>query len=137
MSLATVSGDASMKASRGRSLHKPPPSEKHVLTELRQGLALSPAQRRAISEDASELITALRAKDARPGVFEQLLRHFSLSTEEGLALMGLAEALLRVPDEATALDLVNERLAQGDWAASAAASNAFWPRLAARGLGLG
>jgi RHH-type proline utilization regulon transcriptional repressor/proline dehydrogenase/delta 1-pyrroline-5-carboxylate dehydrogenase len=104
---------------------------------MRRGLALSPADRQAISEAAGELITALRAPGCRPNVFEQLLAHFSLSTEEGLALMGLAETLLRVPDDATALELVKERLAQGDWARSQAAATAFWPRLAARGVGLG
>ena len=104
---------------------------------MRRRLNLSPATRGAISEAASELITALRAPGCGPSAFEQLLGHFSLSTEEGLALMGLAEALLRVPDDATALELIKERLAEGNWERSRAASTAFWPRFAARGVGIG
>jgi RHH-type proline utilization regulon transcriptional repressor/proline dehydrogenase/delta 1-pyrroline-5-carboxylate dehydrogenase len=88
---------------------------------------LSPAQRRAISDDATDLITAPRAPQSRPRPVEQLLGYSSLSMEEGLALMGLAEALLRLPDDATALMLVRERLASGDWPGTAAASRTNRP----------
>jgi RHH-type proline utilization regulon transcriptional repressor/proline dehydrogenase/delta 1-pyrroline-5-carboxylate dehydrogenase len=93
-------------------------------------------QRRIISGDAAALITALRAPYSHPSVFEQLLAHFSLATEEGLALMGLAESLLRIPDDPTALNVLRRQLAQGQWSGAAALARSLWPRLAARALNL-
>src|SRR5258708_21302465 len=54
-----------------------------------------------IDGTATRLIEAIRAKDDRLGGVEDMLREFALSTKEGLALMVLAEALLRVPDART------------------------------------
>jgi RHH-type proline utilization regulon transcriptional repressor/proline dehydrogenase/delta 1-pyrroline-5-carboxylate dehydrogenase len=98
--------------------------------------SLSPSQRTHVSADAAELITALRAPDRSPSPFEQMLQHFSLSTPEGVALMALAEALLRVPDDATALILVKRQLAAGDWPSASAAAPP-WPKLTARALEVG
>jgi RHH-type proline utilization regulon transcriptional repressor/proline dehydrogenase/delta 1-pyrroline-5-carboxylate dehydrogenase len=97
---------------------------------------LSTTQRARVSANAAELITALRAPDSAPSAFEQMLRQFSLSTREGIALMALAEALLRVPDDATALVLVKRQLAAGDWP-QAFSTAPLWPNLAARGLEVG
>ena len=55
-----------------------------------------------IDKTATRLIEAIRHRDDRLGGVEDMLREFALSTKEGLALMVLAEALLRVPDSHTA-----------------------------------
>ena len=78
--------------------------------------ALSPAREARIDTEARTLITAIRASTAGIGGIEALLREYSLSTQEGLALMVLAEALLRVPDDATADRLIEDKLGQGGFA---------------------
>jgi RHH-type proline utilization regulon transcriptional repressor/proline dehydrogenase/delta 1-pyrroline-5-carboxylate dehydrogenase len=75
----------------------------------------------------------------RPGGFggvEQMLREYALSTKEGLALMVLAEALLRVPDSATADQLIEDKLGQGDFAGHEAKSDAFLVSASAWALGI-
>jgi RHH-type transcriptional regulator, proline utilization regulon repressor / proline dehydrogenase / delta 1-pyrroline-5-carboxylate dehydrogenase len=60
---------------------------------------LNPDERAAVRAEAEALVRAARRSAARQGVVESFLQEFSLSTREGLALMCLAEALLRTPDE--------------------------------------
>ncbi|MPZ58300.1 MAG: bifunctional proline dehydrogenase/L-glutamate gamma-semialdehyde dehydrogenase PutA [Rhizobiales bacterium] len=64
---------------------------------------------------ATRLIAAIRSSSGGIGGVEDFLHAYSLSTREGLALMVLAEALLRVPDAATADRLIEDKLAAGDW----------------------
>src|SRR5262245_12450055 len=68
-----------------------------------------------IDDRARRLIGAIRAHAGGLGGIEDFLHAYSLSTKEGLALMVLAEALLRIPDAATADRLVEDKLAAGDW----------------------
>jgi RHH-type proline utilization regulon transcriptional repressor/proline dehydrogenase/delta 1-pyrroline-5-carboxylate dehydrogenase len=75
-----------------------------------------PAEEAAIDADARRLIGAIRGRSGGIGGVEEVLREYSLSTKEGLALMVLAEALLRVPDAATADRLIEDKLGQGDFA---------------------
>ncbi|SED01917.1 L-proline dehydrogenase /delta-1-pyrroline-5-carboxylate dehydrogenase [Rhizobiales bacterium GAS188] len=76
----------------------------------------TPAEESAIDTDARRLIGAIRGRSGGIGGVEEVLREYSLSTKEGLALMVLAEALLRVPDAATADRLIEDKLGQGDFA---------------------
>jgi len=78
--------------------------------------ALSPEDRAAISADAAALVRAVRGSGA-PGVMEQFLGEYGLSTREGVALMCLAEALLRVPDGETMDALIEDKIAPHDWGA--------------------
>ena len=64
---------------------------------------------------AEKLVEAIRAKAGGVGGIDDFLHAYSLSTKEGLALMVLAEALLRVPDTATADRLIEDKLAAGRW----------------------
>jgi RHH-type transcriptional regulator, proline utilization regulon repressor / proline dehydrogenase / delta 1-pyrroline-5-carboxylate dehydrogenase len=73
------------------------------------------AAERRVDARARRLIEAIRAKIGGLGGVEDFLHAFSLSTKEGLALMVLAEALLRVPDAATADRLIEDKLAGGRW----------------------
>jgi RHH-type transcriptional regulator, proline utilization regulon repressor / proline dehydrogenase / delta 1-pyrroline-5-carboxylate dehydrogenase len=70
---------------------------------------------RRVDARARRLIEAIRANIGGLGGVEDFLHAFSLSTKEGLALMVLAEALLRVPDAATADRLIEDKLAAGRW----------------------
>ena len=72
------------------------------------------AQRAAIEEVATELVEGLRGKKDAGGV-EALVQEFSLSSQEGVALMCLAEALLRIPDNATRDALIRDKISHGDW----------------------
>jgi len=101
-----------------------------VLAALR---ALQP--RSSVEIEATALRLAERVRAAPPGPLsaESFLRHYGLATREGVALMCVAEALLRIPDTATADALLRDKLAQGDWAPSAddslLASAADWALL--------
>ncbi|CAN7342888.1 bifunctional proline dehydrogenase/L-glutamate gamma-semialdehyde dehydrogenase PutA [Phenylobacterium sp. LjRoot225] len=90
--------------------------ERAALAQLLAAEPLSPDAREAVRADALALVGAARRGDRRQGLVEDFLQEFSLSTPEGLALMCLAEALLRTPDEATRDRLIAEKIASADWA---------------------
>lgn len=86
---------------------------------------LSPGQERAADQTATHLIDAIRATRSGFGSVEDLLHEYSMSTSEGLALMVLAEALLRVPDTATVDRLIEDRISQADFAHGEGRSDAL------------
>src|SRR5215212_4648252 len=93
-------------------------------------------QNERIDRDATRLIDAIRANDDRLGGVEDMLREFALSTKEGLALMVLAEALLRVPDSRTADQFIEDKLGQGDFVHHETRSSAFLVNASAWALGM-
>ena len=94
----------------GRAMTSPPPPfsaawapDDRVIAEgLLAAARLDDEQEQRIDRVAIRLIEAIRSNDDPLGGVEDMLREFALSTKEGLALMVLAEALLRVPDARTA-----------------------------------
>ena len=95
------------------------------------------AEREArIDRTATRLIEAIRANDDPLGGVEDMLREFALSTKEGLALMVLAEALLRVPDARTADQFIEDKLGQGDFIDHETKSSAFLVNASAWALGM-
>uniref|UniRef100_UPI000A81DE81 bifunctional proline dehydrogenase/L-glutamate gamma-semialdehyde dehydrogenase PutA n=1 Tax=Ralstonia sp. RL TaxID=1839756 RepID=UPI000A81DE81 len=64
---------------------------------------------------AADLVQTVRAKRTRASGVDALMHEFSLSSEEGVALMCLAEALLRIPDHQTADRLIADKISKGDW----------------------
>ena len=64
---------------------------------------------------AQRLVTAVREKRTRASGVDALMHEFSLSSDEGVALMCLAEALLRIPDSETADRLIADKISRGDW----------------------
>ncbi len=64
---------------------------------------------------ARNLVEAVRSKRTRASGVDALMHEFSLSSEEGVALMCLAEALLRIPDHQTADRLIADKISKGDW----------------------
>jgi RHH-type proline utilization regulon transcriptional repressor/proline dehydrogenase/delta 1-pyrroline-5-carboxylate dehydrogenase len=93
-------------------------------------------QNQQIDATATRLIGAIRATDDRLGGVEDMLREFALSTKEGLALIVLAEALLRVPDSRTADRFIEDRLGQGDFVHHETKSSAFLVNASAWALGM-
>ena len=91
-----------------------PPDEESGGKFLPAPRAKSAAERR-IDARARRLVEAIRARAGGLGGIDEFLHAYSLSTKEGLALMVLAEALLRVPDAATADRLIEDKLAAGRW----------------------
>ncbi|MDE1936694.1 bifunctional proline dehydrogenase/L-glutamate gamma-semialdehyde dehydrogenase PutA [Bradyrhizobium sp.] len=89
-----------------------------------------------IDRTATRLIGAIRAREDRLGGVEDLLREFALSTKEGLALMVLAEALLRVPDADTADRFIEDKLGEGDFVHHETKSSAFLVNASAWALGM-
>lgn len=69
-----------------------------------------------IADEAVDIVRRARAMTAKKGLMETFLEEFGLSNNEGLALMCLAESLLRVPDAKTADKLIAEKISSGDWA---------------------
>ncbi len=82
---------------------------------------------------AAHLVTALRAKGAR-GTVEGLVREYALSSQEGVALMCLAEALLRIPDLPTRDALIRDKISTGDWHAHVGHSPSLFVNAATWGL---
>ncbi|WP_308814872.1 trifunctional transcriptional regulator/proline dehydrogenase/L-glutamate gamma-semialdehyde dehydrogenase [Sphingomonas sp. GV3] len=88
--------------------------EPECLAPLLDAATLPDAIRHAATATATGLVTALRAKHKGTGV-EGLVQEYALSSQEGVALMCLAEALLRIPDTATRDALIRDKIAGGDW----------------------
>ncbi|WP_304164341.1 bifunctional proline dehydrogenase/L-glutamate gamma-semialdehyde dehydrogenase PutA [Phenylobacterium aquaticum] len=89
--------------------------ERTATTALLAGQPLAPDEREEVGHEAETLVRLARRGARRQGVVESFLQEFSLSTREGLALMCLAEALLRTPDEGTRDRLIAEKIASADW----------------------
>jgi RHH-type proline utilization regulon transcriptional repressor/proline dehydrogenase/delta 1-pyrroline-5-carboxylate dehydrogenase len=101
-----------LRAAITAAWHRPEPECLPMLVQL----AHTPdtTQRAAIEEVATRLVEGLRGKKDVGGV-EALVQEFSLSSQEGVALMCLAEALLRIPDNATRDALIRDKISRGDW----------------------
>jgi RHH-type proline utilization regulon transcriptional repressor/proline dehydrogenase/delta 1-pyrroline-5-carboxylate dehydrogenase len=85
-----------------------------ALDRLQSIAALSKEDRVAIKARGASLVEEIR-DSARPGLMEVFLAEYGLSTDEGVALMCLAEALLRVPDASTIDALIEDKIAPSDW----------------------
>jgi RHH-type proline utilization regulon transcriptional repressor/proline dehydrogenase/delta 1-pyrroline-5-carboxylate dehydrogenase len=90
-------------------------NQTQLLDRLIDQANLSPDDRAAISQNAARIVTQIR-NTAKPGLMEIFLAEYGLSTDEGIALMCLAEALLRVPDAETIDALIEDKIAPSDWA---------------------
>src|SRR6201999_587674 len=102
--------------------------------ELLGRSVLSAAARAAVLAEAEGLVRAARAQSKKQGVVESFLQQFSLGTREGLALMCLAEALLRTPDEGTRDKLIAEKIGSADWASHLGQSDSLFVNASTWGL---
>ena len=78
-------------------------------------LGLGKGQREVISVEAAETVRTIR-REAAPGIMEKFLAEYGLNTDEGVALMCLAEAYLRTPDAETLDALISDKIGESDWA---------------------
>jgi RHH-type proline utilization regulon transcriptional repressor/proline dehydrogenase/delta 1-pyrroline-5-carboxylate dehydrogenase len=107
--------------------------ETECLAPLLSAATLSGGVRVAAKTTARSLISKLRAKPARGGV-QALVQEYALSSQEGVALMCLAEALLRIPDTATRDALIRDKISDGDWAAHIGDGRSLFVNAATWGL---
>ena len=89
--------------------------EHQAVTQLLHSNPLSGTTRETILQESRELVTQCRADKSSSGILDAFLLEFGLSNAEGVALMCLAEALLRVPDALTADRLIAEKIKAGNW----------------------
>ena len=89
-------------------------SEPAIVKELLAEISLSPRERHMLSERAAEIVATLRAQN-NPTIMESFLGEYGLSTREGVGLMCLAEALLRVPDSDTIDELIADKIEPSNW----------------------
>jgi RHH-type proline utilization regulon transcriptional repressor/proline dehydrogenase/delta 1-pyrroline-5-carboxylate dehydrogenase len=109
-------------------------SEYQAVTRLLHALELTGGARHRAVATAMALVEGARARrDERP-FLDAFLQEFGLSNQEGIALMCIAEALLRIPDDATADRLIAEKLATGDWSAHSGKSESLFVNASTWGL---
>ena len=94
--------------------------ESEALKTLCAALPFDTAATARIDQRALELAREVRAALAGDVSAEAFLRHYGLSTGEGVVLMCIAEALLRIPDTHKADELIRDKLAQTDWGSAIA-----------------
>lgn len=89
--------------------------EETILRGLVSETGLGLEDRKAITQRAMRIVREARANKSERGTLDTFLQEFALSNAEGIALMCLAEALLRVPDAATRDQLIAEKIKSGNW----------------------
>jgi len=89
--------------------------ESEHLERLLADARLEPETAEIVRARAEELVRLVRVAAADQGVIEAFMRQYDLSSEEGVLLMCVAEALLRIPDQATADALIRDKLGEADW----------------------
>jgi len=89
--------------------------EAEHLAGLLDQARLPPAEQAKVQATAVGLVQRTRVRAADPGMVEAFMRQYDLSSEEGVLLMCVAEALLRIPDRATADKLIRDKLGDADW----------------------
>ena len=107
--------------------------EAACVAALRPAATMSADAVRQAQALASQLVQALRGKRAH-GPVEGLMREYDLSSTEGVALLCLAEALLRIPDRATRDALIRDKISPGNWHAHVGHSPSIFVNAATWGL---
>ena len=115
----------------GRSYLRP---EKELLEELAETAGLGGPVRDRIRRTAADLVRAVRRNSADEGGIDAFMQQYDLSSEEGVLLMCIAEALLRIPDSATADRLIADKLAPAQWQEHLGASDSLFVNASTWGL---
>ena len=131
----TAGADSTMTAPL--EFHAPhAPDDDRLIAGFAQALASDATTEAAIDRRATAMIEAIRDAAGSVGGVEDFLREYGLSTREGLALMVLAEALLRVPDALTQDKLIEDKLKEGNWSDHEAHGDTWFVSASAWALGL-
>ncbi|GGB28045.1 bifunctional proline dehydrogenase/L-glutamate gamma-semialdehyde dehydrogenase PutA [Allosediminivita pacifica] len=109
-------GDTAIPEIRERIRETYSTSEAEVIATLLEKIRFSEEERARVSEIGAKYVDRVR-KETSPSMMEAFLAEYGLSTEEGVGLMCLAEALLRVPDAETIDELIEDKIAPSDWGA--------------------
>ncbi|MFC4728386.1 bifunctional proline dehydrogenase/L-glutamate gamma-semialdehyde dehydrogenase PutA [Coralloluteibacterium thermophilus] len=96
--------------------------------------ALPPDERAAVRAQAEDLVTRVRLRAQDQGAIEAFMRQYDLGSEEGVLLMCVAEALLRIPDQATADRLIRDKLGEANWERHLGASDSVLVNASTWGL---
>ena len=120
-----------LRAAITAAWHRPEPECLPMLLPLARSSDARQAE--AVQQLASQLVQGLRDAPVASGV-AALVQEFSLSSQEGIALMCLAEALLRIPDKATRDALIRDKISHGDWRSHVGRSPSLFVNAAAWGL---
>ncbi|MEA3013273.1 MAG: RHH-type transcriptional regulator, proline utilization regulon repressor / proline dehydrogenase [Sphingomonadales bacterium] len=110
--------------------------EPEVLAPLLEAAALDADSRSRVERRALIMLAELREAQGK-GWVNQFLQEYRLNTQEGIALLSLAEAFLRVPDPETADSLIADKLGEGDWRAHKGKANSTLVNTATWGLVIG
>ena len=108
--------------------------EAELIPNLLSQIALDEVTRTNIQADATALVSQIRRSDDARTPIDDLLQEYGLSTDEGVMLMRLSEALIRTPDFATSRALIRDKIGEADWAAHAGNSDSFFVNRATTGL---
>jgi RHH-type transcriptional regulator, proline utilization regulon repressor / proline dehydrogenase / delta 1-pyrroline-5-carboxylate dehydrogenase len=109
-------------------------SEERAVKRLLHSLELTGGARHRAVSVAMALVEGARERRAERPFLDAFLQEFGLSNQEGIALMCIAEALLRIPDDVTADRLIAEKLKSGDWSSHAGQSESLFVNASTWGL---
>ncbi|MCE3268751.1 MAG: putA, partial [Burkholderiales bacterium] len=100
-------------------------NEKQCVDNLLNTLAITPEDNQQVTNMARRLITSVRDVRVKGRGIDAIMQEFKLSSEEGVALMCLAESMLRIPDKETQDKLIRDKIAKGNWAEHTKTDNMF------------
>jgi RHH-type proline utilization regulon transcriptional repressor/proline dehydrogenase/delta 1-pyrroline-5-carboxylate dehydrogenase len=120
-----------LRAAVSEAKHAPEPS---TVAALLDAARLPPGVSQAAVVLARDLASTVRGALGKQGLVQGLMQEFALSTEEGVSLMCVAEALLRIPDAATRDALIRDKLQERDWESHLGRSDSVFINAAAWGL---
>jgi RHH-type proline utilization regulon transcriptional repressor/proline dehydrogenase/delta 1-pyrroline-5-carboxylate dehydrogenase len=108
--------------------------EERLVTKLAAAARFSDPDTAAVIDTATRLVESVRRAPASKSGLDAFLRQYDLSSQEGVILMCLAEALLRIPDDETADRLIADKLRAGDWASHLGDSQSLFVNASTWGL---
>ncbi|QJQ99620.1 bifunctional proline dehydrogenase/L-glutamate gamma-semialdehyde dehydrogenase PutA [Halomonas sp. PGE1] len=108
--------------------------EEAFVAELIKALDADSRDFQRIADKTGELVREVREMDTAVDSIDELLQQYSLDTHEGLMLMCLAEAMLRIPDTATADALIEDKLGPADWKSHLGQSDSWFVNASTWGL---
>ena len=123
-----------LAASRAAITHAYRADEAACVADLVQEMQAIAPDSAAVAARATHLVAAVRHQRQGASGVDNLMHEFSLSSQEGIALMCLAEALLRIPDDATVDRLIRDKISTGDWRAHLGRSESLFVNAATWGL---
>jgi RHH-type proline utilization regulon transcriptional repressor/proline dehydrogenase/delta 1-pyrroline-5-carboxylate dehydrogenase len=108
--------------------------ETALVRQLAAQAQLGAEDQRKVAELARALVSAVRANRTKQGGIDAFMQQYSLSSEEGVVLMCMAEALLRIPDAETADKLIADKIGGKDWEGHLGKSDSLFVNASAWGL---